>query len=150
MAMQLNRGLAPHWFTPREQQGQARPARFQLKPLSGLYVLGLSGIFAGGQFAITEAQSREILQRGLVSWDGIDDETGSPLPCTPEHFDLLPPETVGELVGELLNGSSLAEEEKKTSGSPSPSPATPPPSTAPAASGTATATPATPHPSSSG
>lgn len=150
MALKLNSGLVPQWYTPEDQQDDPRPARFQLAPLSGLYVLGLSSSFVGGEFKLTEAQAEDILRRSLVGWDGIDDEHGNPLPCKPEHFHLLGAELAGELVGVALNSSSLAEEEKKSSPSPSPSPATPAPSTAAAASGGATATSPTPPPSRSG
>ena len=150
MAMRLTRGLAPRWFTPQGQEGEARPARFQLKPLTGLYKIGLSSCYRGGHFEITEAQARDILQHTLVGWDGVDDEAGHPLPCSREHFDLLPGETVQELLREALESTTLVEEERKNSPSQSPLPASPAGLIASSASGAATATSATPPPSQNG
>lgn len=89
--------------------------RFQLKPLKGSYHMELASEFAGGSFKISEQQADEILQRSVIGWDGIEDETGAPLPCKPEYFELLPPDLVGAIIFEVMNSSSVSEDERKNS-----------------------------------
>ncbi|WP_406828116.1 hypothetical protein [Microbulbifer sp. ARAS458-1] len=151
MALRLNPGLAPMWYTPSDTDpDDAAPAGFLLAPLTEVQTMEIMAdgtIDAAGNFYPNHGARVKMLTWGLKDWRNVEDANGVPVDYKPGDWQQLPWNLMGELANQIMIRSALREDERKNSPSQSSSPANPEPSIAAAASGADTATTPTPHPS---
>lgn len=154
MALQLNGGLVPQWYTPKDTDPEdPTPPGFLLQPLTEVQTLEVMGdgiITDSGTFIPNHSARIKLLGWGIKNWRNINGPDGAPAECKRGSWQQLPWNLLAELATEILLRSSLREAERKNLPSQSASPETPAPLIATTASGDATVAATTPRPSQSG
>lgn len=101
--------LAAHMFTPKSQEGDSKPARFKVRPLSSLEWYQLAD--GAGNL---RASAMTVLENGLVGWENVENaETGEALAFTTDNVWTLPREILDEIGEHIVSISRTTEEEAK-------------------------------------
>lgn len=154
--MRALQALKAEFYVPLSERDSATPTRFILRPLDGIERLDVS-FFRDemGNLSLSSAAARAALKHGLLGWENLLDEAGSPVLFSPVDKDAnlkrLPAELVAELATEIFVRSVLTEDERgNLSSLPTSRPSSGAHSTAASAAGVAIATTPTPQDSSNG
>ena len=118
MAIKINKGLAPYWFTPEDQKEEQEPARFKLKPLNQSTVVDVLQDAVPddeGNPIISGKSTMKALQASITDWENIHDADGKPLKCAYPNFKHLPFAIQREIATELLVDAIVGKEETKNS-----------------------------------
>lgn len=148
--------LKAEFYVPLSERDSATPTRFNLRPLDGIERLDVSFYRDElGNLSLSSAAAKAALKHGLIGWENLLDETGSPVLFSPVDRDAnlkrLPAELVAELATEIFVRSVLTEDERKNLSSLLTSrPSSGAPTTAANVGGAVTATTPTQPDSSSG
>lgn len=106
--------LAPAPYTPKGEEGKGDPARFILKPLSGLEALEVQENLPGTGLW-NAAATKAAVMRGLVGWENFNDSAG-PVPFLADmnaNIARLPAELLIALRREISARTWPGEEDKK-------------------------------------
>lgn len=111
MAIKPVNVVAPFWFTPEDQRDDPNPTRFQLKALDGKQALEvLSGVHGG---SMSPECVNSCLKYGLVGWENFTEADGKPIKFVPTNYGRIPPETLSEIIGVIIDHTQLGEDDKK-------------------------------------
>ena len=104
-------GLTEQWFTPEQEQGEATPTQFKIKPLDSLTFLDVMSngtIRADGSFIPNRAGREMLLNAGLVGWRNFGDA-----PFDANRISQIPPNVLAEICNEIVVLSNLSEDDEK-------------------------------------
>jgi len=115
MAIKVNTGLSPFWYTPEGEKDEESPAKFKIKPIDQMTYLDIESEMKmrGDQVTLTKRSIEICLRAGLSDWEGIEDQNGKPLKFSPHNFKYLDAELLTELAGEIIISSRLDEDARK-------------------------------------
>lgn len=118
MAITIKKKLGSSWYTPTSQIESEEPASFKLQELNREQLddaMNGSQPDTQGNLRLSSLGIRSALKSGLVEWQGITDEAGNDVKCTPSNHRHLPWDIGQELAGEIVSSSLISDEEIKNS-----------------------------------
>lgn len=114
MAIQALRGVVAEWYTPSSEEGEEKPTRFKLKPLTPPQMESVMELSAGSGISIPLKNYGEVLKMGVVDWENFDDpETGMPIKASFSNHHRIPSTIRIELGAEIISRSSLSGDQEK-------------------------------------
>ena len=116
MAIRAAAALVEDWFIPEDQVGEDKPARFKIKSLDNIDLMRVMAdgrITADGAFIPNHDGRMFILKKGLIDWEGIEDESDNPIRYSASNLGRVPAGILFDVANEILTRSFLSPEEKK-------------------------------------
>lgn len=115
MSIKAIKRLSGLWFTPEDQKGEDKPARFKIQPLNGLqHAEIISELRSDGRdYHLTYTGIQSALKNGLIDWENIEDEEGKPLSFKPSNLRCIPGNYLHEIAGEIIGLSNISEDDAK-------------------------------------
>lgn len=125
MAIKINKGLSPFWYTPASQKVKGEngnlvdaegAARVRLRPLTGeeqnVAGEGMGHDPERGTISLSGKTVSYILRQSLLEWENVEGEDG-PLKCIPENHRWLPGRDRADIALHIYVESVLSEDQSK-------------------------------------
>jgi len=116
MTIQIIETIKPFWYTPETSVKDKSPAKFKLKPLSGVdqaYLAQFAEILEGGRVVLASDGIEQYLRRGVIDWKGITDKKGAQIQFDEDRLCNLPHDISLELINVIRERSELGEDKAK-------------------------------------
>lgn len=110
--------ITPFWWTPDDQKDDPKPARYKIRPLTGMQKIEINTdlkICPVG-LIISAAGVRNVLRHGLLGWENIEDANGADVPFSDNIDTNLARLSDQELIAisnRILQASDIGADEKK-------------------------------------
>ncbi|WP_444922691.1 hypothetical protein ACJJH9_00005 (plasmid) [Microbulbifer sp. DLAB2-AF] len=142
MALQLIKGIAPYWYTPKSFEKEEIKPEIQLNPLTQQQLACVLNDSTNGPNGIVPSpQARQyLLNTGVKDWRNVLDADGKEIQFSAALLPMLPWNVQIDIATQLIYDAMLGEEQSKNSPSQSMSAATPSDLIATTANGEDTAT----------
>ena len=104
MAIKAYQGIAPEWYTPRDEEGQDEPAQFYLQPLTGPQLLEVQAFFDAENTTVTGPGLVLACKFGIRNWnENITGEDDKARRFSRAGIQFLPAEIIAELGAKIVN-----------------------------------------------
>ena len=116
MAIKVKSKIVPVWYTPKSEEKEENPASFKLKPLNGLEytdVIANTSNDAGGESKLSERGVRLAIKHGLLDAKNLIDEHGNEIKLKHVGHGVLPMNILIELAGQIIDLSSMSDDDIK-------------------------------------
>lgn len=116
MAIVASGKLTESTYIIEEDRDDEEPTTFKLKPMDGQQYMGVmaeGNLDNDGMMSFSERTMKQTLRYGLVGWDNFNDAEGKAVKFSRMNFGRLPVTVLTELFSEIINISSLSEEDSK-------------------------------------
>lgn len=115
MAIKVNTGLTPEWYTLEDQKGEDVPARFYVKPMDQMsfYEFCSATDFKDGNFNPSPDAVKMLLHKCVLNWEGFEDQDGKPLKFSRINWAYIPAQYIREIASYVFGISAMSEEDKK-------------------------------------
>ena len=103
-------------YIPERNKDIGDPTVFKLKPLSGRRYMEIMPELKTDENGETSVSGKGLwmaIKFGLVGWDNFYDEDGKELKFNMINIEKIPPVTLIDLAGEIINRSEVGAEERK-------------------------------------
>lgn len=117
MPITLVEGLAPVWFVPESEKEieEQYQTQFKIKPLTGSQYAEVMApvLTAENSEGFPPKSIKAALRYGLLDWKNVLNDKNQPAKFSPYNVEKLPGEVLLAIAAEIVNLSSLGEEEIK-------------------------------------
>lgn len=120
MAITLRQKIAPSWYTPESEKGEASPTRFRVRPLDGVERLECYEHLSfnkAGQAYLNATGVAFCAARGVIGWENAPEKNddGSDKPLTQPALRQLEPLLIRELGLHVWHITELGADAEKNS-----------------------------------
>lgn len=116
MTIVANDIIATSWYTPKIEEDESKPTRFQIKSLDGskaLEVRSDTSMDDSGQILLTGRALNVAVRYGLVGWENFVDDKGNDVTFSLYAIDLLSAAMLQELAGVIIDKTSFSGAARK-------------------------------------
>lgn len=113
--MKAINNLVEAWYTPTSEKDAEVPTRFRIKPLNGeqyMTVMMETRTNESGDLSLSASGMRQAINYGLVGWENFTDGAKD-VPFSKASISLIPAPELIALASEIINRSSISEEQEK-------------------------------------
>ena len=116
MAIKPLSGLAPEWYTPKQDGEENEQTAWHLKPMDGMEYMEVMSIsqVVDGFIDFTPDAVRLVIKYGLIGWRNFKDENGNDLVFNTANVRLIDSNHLTEIAQQIILRSSLSAAQKKT------------------------------------